>query len=141
MADYKDSLKKFQKSLKALEEQKKLYDEESLGPPHKYSDSVKDALVQRFEVCFDCFWKYLKVYLEKSAVKNIGSSPKEVLKKSVESDLLPHPLQKWHDYHDLRNSTSHDYNEKKALSVIEGAGTFVADAIKIYEKLKGEKWG
>ncbi len=132
-----DNLKK---SLEHLKSQNDFYKEEKLKPPHRYTDSVKESLIQRFEICFDCLWKTLKHHFEiKERVPKTFNSPKKVFKEAIKYGL-PSPLEKWDNYTDARNATSHDYDGNKAQETINVIDDFIRDAISMYEIMTEKKW-
>ncbi|MGV2333191.1 MAG UNVERIFIED_CONTAM: nucleotidyltransferase substrate binding protein [Planctomycetaceae bacterium] len=70
-----------------------------------------DASIQRFEFCFELFWKTLKLILE---IQGISCSfPKEVLKSAYQGKLIDDEKIWLNMLHD-RNKTSHIYDEQEA---------------------------
>ena len=132
---------KFKKSLKHLELQYKNYKALDSSQPVLMKEAVSESVIQRFETCYDCMWKVLKRYL----VKNLGipeapNSPKPILRLAANNDLFVSSTDQWFLYADSRTSTSHDYSGEKASACLEIMGNFINDAIKLYEKMSGEKW-
>ena len=73
----------------------------------------RDSLIQRFEYSFDTFWKFLKLYLEKTEKLTLdGHSPRNIFKTAEMSGVLLN----LENYKILtkalssRNLTSHSYN-------------------------------
>ena len=74
---------------------------------------VRDSAIQRFEFCFDLSWKTIKTYLQTQ--HGIAcASPKECIKEASGIGLIKETETFWLTMSDLRNLTSHTYNEKTA---------------------------
>ena len=132
---------KFQKSLKNLETQYQHYETMDESLPEWVKEAVPESIIQRFETCFDCMWKVLKRYLfEEMGLADVPNSPKPLLRKANENNLLEADIKIWFHYLQQRNSTSHDYNGEKAQAVLQSIPDYSTDAIKLYETMRGEKW-
>jgi nucleotidyltransferase substrate binding protein (TIGR01987 family) len=81
---------------------------------------VRDAMIQRFEYCYELSHKMLKRYLElsepNSAAIDLMSFP-ELIRTASERGLLLNGWDHWKSYRDARNITSHTYNEDKAIQI------------------------
>lgn len=132
---------KFQKSLKNLETQYQHYETMDESLPEWVKEAVPESIIQRFETCFDCMWKVLKRYLfEEMGLADVPNSPKPLLRKANENNLLEADIKIWFHYLQQRNSTSNDYNGEKAQAVLQSIPDYITDAIKLYETMRGEKW-
>lgn len=134
---------KFQKSLKHLERQfenyTRLEDREHLAELDR--EAIAESVIQRFETCYDTLWKHLRRYIvEELGLPDVPNSPKPVLRLAAENDLLASPVECWFGYADARTATAHDYSGEKAEDCLELMGTFVDDAIGLYQTLTGESW-
>ena len=77
----------------------------------------QDSLIQRFEICFDLTWKYIKTYLE-DIHGIVSRSPKFVLQESFKQNLFNEKtLKKFLSMVDDRNTTSHVYDEDTAEEI------------------------
>ena len=98
---------------------------------------VRAGVIQNFEVAYEQCWKMMKRWLE----ENIGSayvdgvSRRELFRLAAESHLIT-DVERWMDYHNRRNETSHTYDEDTAQSVFEDATEFVHDAKQFFITLE-----
>ena len=137
MIDYR----KFQMSLKRLEEQYEQYRHLDPALAVHLREAMDESIIQRFEVCFDSAWKALKRHLaEALGVPSVPNSPKPVFRLAYENDLLAAPLEDWLDYADHRVDTSHDYSFEKAQACLEIVPDFIDDAIGLYQTVTGDPW-
>ena len=131
----------FKISLKNLEEQLGHYNSMDDNWPSWNRDGIAESVIQRFEVCWECLWKVLKRYLEEEIglAEDIGG-PKPVIRAAAKAGLLPSPTEKWFDYNQARNNTSHDYSGQKATDTLASVCDFVDDAIELYKTMAKEDW-
>jgi nucleotidyltransferase substrate binding protein (TIGR01987 family) len=78
------------------------------------NEYVQDSVIQRFEFTFELLWKTLKQYLLLQGFDE--KTPRTVLKKSFEIDLID-DIDLFIDMIDMRNLTSHTYDESLAEEV------------------------
>jgi len=76
----------------------------------------RDSAIQRFEIAFDVCWKTLKEKLRQDYGIEV-TSPKKVFQESFAQGLIENDSV-WIDMTDMRNETSHAYNEQFAEKVI-----------------------
>ncbi len=78
--------------------------------------SLRDSLIQRFEITTDLFWKYVKRYLEKVVKQEIEiNGPAPVLRQACKAKLLSESdTTKFLEMIRDRNSYSHIYKEEMA---------------------------
>ncbi len=92
---------------------------------------IRDAMIQRFEYCYELTHKMLKRYLESTEpsreVIDHMSFP-ELIRTASERGLLLQGWDVWKQYRDARNITSHTYNEQKALQVCSIIPLFLKEA-------------
>lgn len=137
MIDYS----KVRDSLRQLEAQYKNYQTLDENLPPLMVEAVAESVIQRFEVCFDTLWKCLKRYMqEELGLANLPNSPKPLIRIANENNLFECPMEDWLAYADARTNTSHDYSLKKATETLNVAGSFIDDAIDLYQTMTGEKW-
>ncbi|MDO4450212.1 MAG: nucleotidyltransferase substrate binding protein [Moraxella sp.] len=93
-------------------------------------EQIRDGLIQRFEFTYELSHKILKRYLE-----TISPTP-DVIDKMAFSDmirtaneygLLCGNWSDWRVYREMRNLTSHSYNEQKALQVVANIPKFLTE--------------
>ena len=93
-------------------------------------EEVRDAVIQRFEYCYELSWKMLKRQLELE-LPNPGDADRmgyaDLVREGAERGLVAEP-QHWLTYRYKRNLTSHAYDEGKAREVHATAIDFLDDA-------------
>ena len=91
------------------------------------TDIVRDAVIQRFEFCFELTWKALKLYLERQGHECGG--PRGTLKKAFAEGLVttPEEADLWLQMLEDRNLTSHTYDEALAKTIYQHiAGSYAS---------------
>jgi len=79
------------------------------------SDIVRDSAIQRFEFTLDLAWKSLKAFIEdKKGV--VCASPKDCFREAYRQGIIQYS-EKWLEFVDMRNETSHTYKEEIAERV------------------------
>ena len=131
----------FQKSLKNLEAQFENYRTLDDNLPKIIQEAVAESVIQRFEICWDCLWKLLKRHLqEEIGLPTVPNGPNPVLRLANENQLLPGSVEQWLRYGKARVATAHDYSGKKANDALNIMGSFIDDAIRLYQALSGKNW-
>ena len=105
----------------------------------KNNSFVRDSVIQRFEYTYELSIKMLKRYLESiSSSKNEIDmmSFNDIIRKANIKGLLNGNLETWQKYREMRNITSHTYEEEKALEVIGIANNFLYDSEFLLNSLK-----
>ena len=105
---------------------------EALSAPK--TDLNRDASIQRFEYSFELSWKLLKRYLSENSTL-IELSIKNVFREGAKLGMIDH-LDKWFEYLEARNLTSHTYSEKTAEATYQAAKEFITDATILLTNLK-----
>lgn len=126
-------LTSFEKAINSLKEAIAEYNK------NKSNSFVRDSVIQRFEYTYELSIKMLKRYLE-----TISSSKSEVdmmsfndiIRKANIKGMLSGNLEDWRNYRDMRNITSHTYDEEKASQVISVVDGFLYDAEFLLNILK-----
>ncbi len=91
---------------------------------------VRDALIQRFEFCFEMAWKAMFRVLMDQEVE-VAEQVMPVLREGHKANLHDDP-DGWKATRDNRNLTTHTYNEKMAIQV---AAQVRNTAIGLFERL------
>ncbi|QMT32258.1 MULTISPECIES: nucleotidyltransferase substrate binding protein [Alysiella] len=94
-------------------------------------EQIRDGLIQRFEFTYEISHKILKRYLEYTSANpsQFDTMPfQDLIRTANEQNLLLNDWSKWKQYRDMRNRTSHTYDEKTALAVVQGIPDFLAEA-------------
>ena len=100
-------------------------------------DSIKESLIQRFEVCFDTLWKFVKRHLEdEQELPKVPNSPRSLFRFAHENGLIDKGiLERLFDYTQARIDTSYDYSMEKAENALSKIGGFILDASEIYQDM------
>lgn len=99
---------------------------------------IRDGLIQRFEFTYDLSDKMLKRTLEESS-----ATPEAIdqmtfqsrIRMANEMDLLLNDWTRWKLYREMRNITSHTYDEAKARQVVHEIPAFIAEARFLRDRL------
>ena len=100
-------------------------------------EAVRAGVIQNFEVAYEQSWKMMERWLE----ENVGTvyvnvrTRRELFRRAAES-LIIMDVDRWMEYHEARNRTSHTYDEETAQSVFEEATEFVHDAKRLLRTLE-----
>ncbi len=96
------------------------------------SDSqIRDGLIQRFEFSYELSHKTLKRYLAQASANpsELDAMPfADLIRTANEHGLLAGDWPAWRVYRDMRNKTSHTYDESVALEVVRGIPAFLHEA-------------
>ena len=126
-------LTSFEKALNSLFEVIKIYQCDT-------SDLItRDSMIQRFEYTYSISLKMIKRYFANGAFvfENIeGMTFNEMIRQANKKGLLRSNLEKWDNYRQKRNLTSHTYDEKIAIEVVAIIEDFALEAKFLLEKLK-----
>ena len=93
---------------------------------------MRDSVMQRFEFCIDLAWKVSK--------KSMGTSttaPKDVVREMAQNGFI-NDVQKWLLSIDMRNLSSHTYNEELAERVYHFAVAFLPELHSLKAKLESK---
>lgn len=99
---------------------------------------IRDGLIQRFEFTYDLAHKLLRRVMEE-----ISANPEEVDRMSFatlvrtanEQGLIASGWPVWRTYREMRNITSHTYDEAKAVQVAAAIPAFLSEACDLLERL------
>lgn len=104
---------------------------ESIEQPK--NEFIRDSVIQRFEFCFEMSWKVMQ-----SALIFIGkecASPRQCIRLAAQNNFLANP-EKWLEYQDARNLSSHTYKEDTADKVYDEALLFLDDAKQLCKEIR-----
>lgn len=99
---------------------------------------LRSAVVQSFEVTYELSVRMLRrVLIERAeAADLIADLPfNDLLRKGADAALLTDPAA-WQVWRQMRNTTSHAYDEAKAQAVAATAPAFAADAARLLAALE-----
>lgn len=126
-------LTSFEKAINSLDEIIIRYDKES------FDSAIRDAVIQRFEYTYSLSVKMIKRYFNLSLAENEEVDAmdfNQTIRQANQMGLLLSNLEKWTEYRQKRNLTSHTYDEKKALEVVAVVKDFEKDAKFLFNELK-----
>lgn len=126
-------LTSFEKALNSLFEVIKIYNTNT-------TDLItRDSMIQRFEYTYSISLKMIKRYFANGAFvfENIDAMTfNEMIRQANKMGLLRSNLEKWDDFRQKRNLTSHTYDEEIAQQVVTIIEDFALEAKFLLDKLK-----
>lgn len=126
-------LTSFEKVLNSLFEVIKIYNTDT-------TDLItRDSMIQRFEYTYSISLKMIKRYFANGAFvfENIDIMTfNEMIRQANKMGLLRSNLEKWDDFRQKRNLTSHTYDEEIAQQVVTIIEDFSLEAKFLLDKLK-----
>lgn len=132
------NLESLKKSIDTLERSLQAYkDVMALHLAENIQETIRSGIIQNFEVCYEQSWKMIKRWLD----ENIGSSyvdgvtRRELFRLAWENKLIM-DVDRWMDFHQSRNITSHTYNHDIAEEVFCDAEFFITEAKKLLQELE-----
>ena len=99
---------------------------------------LRSAVIQSFEFSYELAIRMLRrVLIERAEAADLVSdlSFNDLLRKGADAGLLDSP-DAWREWREMRNATSHTYNEAKAIEVAAGAKRFAIDAAELLARLE-----
>lgn len=96
------------------------------------------AAIQAFEFTYELCFRMLKRFLKMSEPNPEGideATFQSLIRLACERGLLRSDLPRWMEYRRKRGTTSHTYDEQKALEVFSVIADFVGEARHLYETL------
>ena len=107
-------------------------------------DVVRDSVIQRFEFTYSIALKTLRKYFIEQAfiVEEINSMTfNTMIRTANQYDLLKSNLEKWSEFREMRNLTSHTYDEEVAEKVVRIVPDFYEEVSFLLQKLKDTQNG
>jgi len=130
LTDYANAVASLEKSITA-------YLAEKDG---EYKEVLRDSSIQRFEYVFEFSHKILRRYLSwhvpMPQMKVSEISFAELVRIANEHKLFTEPYETWNKYRNMRNITSHTYNEGAAEQVLEIIPAFLEEVKKFLAKMQ-----
>lgn len=103
---------------------------------------VRDSLILRFEFTYSITLKTLRKYFIERAfiIDDVNKlSFNEMVRTAMQLNLLKSDLAKWTEFREMRNLTSHTYDENVALKVSGIVPDFYEEIKYLLKELKGIK--
>ncbi|WP_410471990.1 nucleotidyltransferase substrate binding protein [Faucicola mancuniensis] len=94
-------------------------------------EQIRDGLIQRFEFTYELSHKTIKRYLGSTSANSDEFNTMsfgELIRTANERGLLKGNWSDWRLYREMRNLTSHTYNEDVALKVVADIPKFLAES-------------
>ena len=102
----------------------------------KMKEYIADACVKRYEYTVETAWKTMKKYLKLEYGKSEQELTMNNIFRFMEGYGFIQSWEKWREYYDRRNDTSHEYNKEKADKLLNVVDNLVADCDYLCSKLK-----
>lgn len=99
------------------------------------NEYIRDSAIQRFEFTFELAWKTMKAFLEEQGITVY--SPRDSIKGTFQIGLIEENPD-WLETIELRNLTSHTYNEATAEEIYEHLPKVLGLFKGLLDKLKGK---
>jgi len=99
---------------------------------------LRDGVIQRFEFTYELSHKMLKRFIEATSANPQEADSmtfQELIRVGSEQGLLISGWDKWRDFRKARGTTSHTYDEAKAIEVLSVIPDFLSEAKYLYEKI------
>lgn len=123
----------FEKVLNSLNEVIEVYNSD------KTNLITRDSMIQRFEYTYSLALKMIKRFFSQGAfvLENIeGMTFNEMIRQANKMGLLKTNLEKWDNFRQKRNLTSHTYDEEIAIKVVAIIEDFAKEAQYLLDKLR-----
>jgi len=126
-------------AINAFAESVEVYGENRENPDVKVKNTLRSGVIQNFEIAYELSWKFMKRWLEQNINPNItlGISRKEFYRIAKEY-LLISDSEKWLEFHEARNETSHSYDKETADEVLKISFEFLDFAKKFLATLESK---
>lgn len=102
---------------------------------------IRDGLIQRFEFTYDLAHKMIRRVIEAGAANPEAVDRMnfpELIRTADELELIGSDWPQWRKWRDMRNVTSHTYDEAKALEVTGGIPCFLVEAREVATRLQAD---
>ena len=129
-------------SISALENaHKRLCDVLKIFVENENDDIVRDSVIQRFEFTYSIALKTLKKYFEGVAfvMEDVQQMTfNQVIRVANQLDLLHFELDKWTEFRQMCNLTSHTYDEEVARKVVAVVPDFCEEVGYLLKQLRSK---
>ncbi len=100
-------------------------------------NTIRAGVIQNFEFTYELCWKFMRRWLNENLTPGLmeGVSRRELFRYAAENNLIS-DVNRWSDFHDARNKTSHTYGNEIAIEVFDVAKEFFKDAQLLLEALE-----
>lgn len=104
---------------------------------YEVQDMIRAAVIQSFEVAYECSWKAMQRWLRHNGTPHIGegNTRRHLFRICAEQSLID-DVDQWMLFHESRNLSSHTYSQDTAISVAATAQAFLLEAKKVLVRLE-----
>lgn len=135
MEKLKVPLSLLHKTLKTLESAFEVLEEAKIIQNKGLILAAQDSIIQRFEYCYDSFWKFFKKYLELIYTLEDINSPKKVFRACVKLQLCSEfEGEILIDMADDRNETTHNYDIEKVRIILSDIPLYYTTMVTILRR-------
>ena len=104
----------------------------------QYSRNLTDeqyqaGAIQSFEWCYELSWKFMRKVLIKNDIE--AEVKKDIFRQAARIGLIESP-EAWFKFNELRNLTSHTYDEDESNKVVKALPEFDKALDQLIEKLQ-----
>lgn len=121
--NFSNALKRFNEALEKRNTLKK----------EGFEDIILDLIVKRFGFTYEMSWKALKRYLDYNGIE--AQYPREIFKEAYTLGLIENQYV-WLDMIEMRNLSSHIYNEYEIEAILDKVDDYAKEFINLQEKIK-----
>ena len=125
-----DGLYNFSNALKRFNE---ALEKRNILKKEGFEDIFLDLVVKRFEFTYEMSWKALKRYLDYNGIE--AQYPREIFKEAYTQGLIENQYV-WLDMIEMRNLSSHIYNEYEIEAILDKVDDYAKEFINLQEKIK-----
>lgn len=112
-------------------------EERMAGLDEEIRELVRMGAIQGFEMAYEVCWKFMKRWLEaKYDPATVGGKSRRGMFILAAENRLIDDVQRWMDFNQARNETSHTYDPDTAQGVFCEASAFLAEAQKFLAVLE-----
>ncbi len=121
----------FEKTLTSLESILNRYEKDN------FDIDIRYAVIQRFEYTYSLALKMIIRFINMQSPETLPDMTfNETIRKANKFSLLKNNLEKWTEYRQKCNSTSHTYDERVAIEVVSVIPDFKNEAEFLLAQLK-----
>ncbi len=132
-------LSSFQSAIGQLETSLSYVNSQMAKEDVKLGEQLRAASIQAFEFTYELTWKMLKRHLEMTEANPAlidEFSFQDLIRTGNERGLLLSDWEIWKVFRTARGTTSHTYNQVKAIEVAELIPDFLKEAQFLFKKLQ-----
>lgn len=134
-------LSPLRKVLGMLREALMFWNAQADGTPLK--PHLRSAVIQSFEFTYELSLRLLRrILMERAASADLVASLSfnDLLRRGADAGLLSDPV-RWREWREMRNASSHAYDEVTAQAMVARAGAFAEDAATLLDSLDASRAG